>query len=154
MKAQDFGKRVSAEFVTRFPFGCAFTGREGQKTSYEPKRTQPLLKETTMNRSFFSTRPYSRMQTLGALVSIMSLFGMPSIGHSQDLAGMINQEMASMNAKLAANQRRINNMVQRDTQDPRVRAGYAQYLARARKAGVQPTSLFNYAYGYAATQGY
>lgn len=106
-----------------------------------------------MNRTL-STPRYSRLQNVGAVIALVYFLGSPAIGHSQNLSAMINQEMSSMNAKLAANQQRINGMIQRDTQDPRVRAGYAQYVARARQAGVQPTSLFNYAYGYAATQGY
>jgi len=75
----------------------------------------------------------------------------PSIA---SLQASISQSMGSLNQRLAANQLRINGMVRQKMQDPRVRAGYAQYVARAQRAGVQPQSLASYSYNYLATGGY
>jgi len=75
----------------------------------------------------------------------------PSIA---SLQASINQSMGSLNQRLAANQLRINGMVRQKMQDPTVRAGYAQYVARAQRAGVQPQSLASYSYNYLATGGY
>jgi hypothetical protein len=88
------------------------------------------------------------------IASVAALSAAPRPAHALDLSAMINQEMASMNQKLANNQVRINGMVQQKMQDPRVKSGYAQYVARARQAGVQPQSYFNYSYNYIATQGF
>jgi hypothetical protein len=85
----------------------------------------------------------------------LGMFGaLPGPASAQNLMGMINQEMGSMNQKLANNQLRINGMVNQKMRDPKVRSGYAQYVARARQSGIQPQSYFNYSYNYIATQGF
>jgi hypothetical protein len=102
-------------------------------------------------------------QTLGTtLTGIIATMGLmisgaaaPSPAHAQQPSmASINAQMSAFNHRLAQNQQRINGWVSQKAADPTVRAGYAQYVARARAAGVQPQSLDNYAYGYIATQGY
>jgi hypothetical protein len=90
----------------------------------------------------------------GTAALLASLSASAQLPSSQNLSAMINREMSTMNQRLAANQQRINGFVQQRMRDPRVRAGYSQYVARARSAGVQPTSFANYAYGDVATNGY
>ena len=93
-----------------------------------------------------------RQTALSAAV-LASILGPATPAHAQSIAS-INAEMSAFNARLAANQQRINGWVRQRMQNPQVQAAYARYAANARANGQVPQSFSTYAYYWITTNGY
>jgi len=78
---------------------------------------------------------------------------LPANAQAQSMAG-IQAQMNAFNARLAANQQRINGMIQQRMNDPQVKAAYNRYVARTRANGQWPVSYQNFTYQYVATNGF
>jgi len=86
-------------------------------------------------------------------VSSLAFALAPTAAAAQSMAG-IQAQMNSFNARLAANQQRINGMIQQRMSDPQVRAAYDRYVARTRANGQWPVSYQQFTYQYVATNGF
>jgi len=96
----------------------------------------------------------SHKSTVSLMVtSCMALSLVSAPATAQSMAG-IQAQMNSFNARLAANQQRINGMIQQRMNDPQVRAAYSRYVARTRANGQWPISYQKFTYQYVATNGF
>jgi hypothetical protein len=89
-----------------------------------------------------------------ALAVLGAASAVPSVGFTQDLTAMINQEMAAMNANIERGQQMVNGIVQQRMQDPAVRAAYQAHVANAARQGAQPYDFPTFTYYYVYTNGF
>jgi hypothetical protein len=92
-------------------------------------------------------------QTVLSAALFASVLGLATPARAQSIDA-INAQMNAFNARLAANQQRINGWVRQRMQNPQVQAAYARYAANARANGQAPQSFSTYAYYWIATNGY
>ena len=66
----------------------------------------------------------------------------------------IQQQMAQMDAGIAAANRQVEQIVLQKMQDPEVQAAYRQHQAQAAQSGMQPYDFPTFTYYYVATNGF
>lgn len=102
-------------------------------------------------------RPTGKTKTAGsgaARMLIAVVASLPLAVAAQDYGAMLQHSLNQSAQMTQAMNQTTNNMVQQRMQDPRVRAGYEQYLAQQRSRGQPAMDYASYTYRYIDTRGF
>jgi len=97
---------------------------------------------------------FSRPLTLIAAMSLAVAAALPQDASAQDYGAMLRQSQMQSDQMSRQMNQMMTGMVQQKMQDPKVRAGYAQYVAQMRSRGLPAMDFPTYAEKYIATRGF
>ena len=101
-----------------------------------------------MNHSTF------RPLTLIAATALAVAAALPTEASAQDYGAMLRQSQMQSNQMTQQMNQMMNGMLQQKMQDPKVRAGYNQYLGQMRSRGLPTVDFRTYTERYIATAGF